>query len=124
MSRHDPRVTLVQMAEFASQAQGLVRGQTFEAFVGSPVHTLALERLMECLGEGVKRLPQELRDRNPEVNWKGVAGMRDWLVHAYDGVDHRILWTAVLEDIPGLLDAVARMSTALERESAKQEGLS
>jgi len=41
----------------------------------------ALERFIEIMGEGVKRLPPALRDRYPAVPWREIAGTRDHLSH-------------------------------------------
>ena len=116
MSKHDPVASLRQMADLGIEAQTLVAGYTLDSLVTDRVRTLALERLMECIGEAVKRLPAELRDRYPAADWKRAAGMRDWLVHGYDGVDHSILWKAVHERLPELLETVAQMLADLGGE--------
>ncbi len=67
------------------------------------------ERVMEVMGEAVKRLPREFTGRYPSVDWHGIAGMRDRLGHGYDNVDYNLLWEAVQTRIPGLLDTVDRM---------------
>jgi len=71
--------------------------------------TAALERFLEIVGEGVKRLPLDLRSRYPSVPWKEIAGTRDYLSHGYDDVDHQILWDAVQKDLPALLATVEQM---------------
>jgi uncharacterized protein with HEPN domain len=66
------------------------------------------------LGEAVKRLPMDLRDRYPGVPWKEIAGTRDHLSHGYDDVDHQVLWDAVQKDLPLLLATVERMLADLQ----------
>lgn len=63
---------------------------------------------MEVLGEAVKRLPEELIRRYPQVPWRLVAGMRDKISHGYDTVDHQTLCDAVKNDLPQL-SATAEM---------------
>lgn len=69
----------------------------------------AFERVMEVLGEAVKRLPSELTSRYPAVDWRGIAGMRDRVSHGYDAVDYDLLWQAVQKHVPGLCAAVEGM---------------
>jgi len=106
MSRHDPRVTLRQIADHARRAQALCAERTLGQLRADWQATLALERAIEVLGEAVKRMPMELRDKHPEIPWKQIAGTRDYLIHAYDAVDYQLLWDAVQNDVPPLLAAV------------------
>ena len=71
---------------------------------------------MEVLGEAVKRLPDELRARYPQVDWRGMAGMRDRVSHGYDQVDYRVLWQAVQTRVPDLLVTVEQMLAELEKD--------
>ena len=54
----------------------------------------ALIRCLEVLGEAVKRLSPDLRDQHRDLPWRGMAGMRDLLIHAYDRVDLEEVWQA------------------------------
>lgn len=67
----------------------------------------AIERWLTVIGEAVKRLSWD-RDRHPEVPWKGWAGLRDVLVHAYDEVDDDQLRRITGEDVHNLWTAVER----------------
>ena len=65
--------------------------------------TDAVLRNIEIIGEATKGLPGDIRDRMPGIEWKKIAGMRDWLVHVYHRVDPEIVWNAVETEIPELL---------------------
>ena len=109
MSSRDHRVTLKQIEEYACHAQEICAGKTLRELLADWQATLALERALQVLGKAAKRLPDELREGYPQVEWKAVAGMRDRLSHGYDAIDYEILWKAVHEQLPTLLTTVGQM---------------
>ena len=70
---------LDSIAEIESFTQGI----DLETFGANREKTLAVVKLLEILGEAVKKVPDEMRSRYPSVCWRGIAGMRDILVHEY-----------------------------------------
>jgi len=74
----------------------------------------AVIRNIEIMGEATKNLSARLRDQNPQIDWKGMAGMRDVLIHQYFGVNIRAVWDAVENDLPKLKPELTNLLAQLE----------
>jgi uncharacterized protein with HEPN domain len=62
----------------------------------------AVLRNLEIIGEAAKHLPDEARQLAGEIEWRKICGFRDYLAHAYFGVDPDIIWSIVSDKIPEL----------------------
>jgi uncharacterized protein with HEPN domain len=79
---------------------------TFETFSTNDLVIDAVIRNLEIIGEAVKKLPREIRERYSDIPWKEVAGFRDVLIHDYFGVDVGVVWRTIVEDLPFLKEYV------------------
>jgi len=70
------------------------------------------------MGEAVKRLSAELRQRHTEIPWALIAGMRDHLIHGYDVVDWHEVWKTATRDVPELL---SKLEPLLPKEGPWEE---
>jgi uncharacterized protein with HEPN domain len=69
----------------------------------------AVIRRLEIIGEAVKKLPMQLRDENPEIPWKQIAGMRDVIIHEYFEVSLETVWRTLKNDLPDIKSKLERM---------------
>jgi len=86
-------------------------GLEFEGFSQDEVLTRAVTRSIEIIGEAVKNISVDLKEKHKEIDWKNIAVMRDKIIHFYFGVNYDILWKTIKEKIPGLklqIEAIIR----------------
>jgi len=69
----------------------------------------ACVRSLEVIGEAVKNLSEDFKERNPEVEWKKIAGLRDKLIHRYFGVDWDIVWDIIKNKLPDLEEKIRKL---------------
>ncbi|WLT31269.1 DUF86 domain-containing protein [Geothrix sp. PMB-07] len=112
MSR-DPRLYLADILEAIRRVRILNEGVAFEQFQEDWRTLDATLRNLEILGEAVKHLPSELTSLHPQVAWKNIAGFRDFLAHAYFGVDEEIVWDILTTKLVPLEEAVRTLLAGL-----------
>jgi len=62
----------------------------------------AIIRNFEVIGEAAKRLSEEFKEGNAQVQWRSIAGLRDVLIHDYLAVDLKAVWQVIENDLPDL----------------------
>jgi len=85
-----------------------INGISYEAFESNREKTLAVVKLLEIIGEAVKKIPSERREQYPDIPWKSIAGMKDMLVHEYWQVDVAVVWATVQYSLPSLKAVVMK----------------
>ena len=86
-----------------------------EEFLEDETLKRAFVRSLEIIGEAVKKLPDDFKNKHTDIEWKKIAGMRDKLIHKYFGVDHYIVWDIVKNHIPELKKKIEEILKAEKR---------
>lgn len=105
----DPDVYLQDILTAIGRIQEFIRGMDHAGFVSDARTVDAVLHNLEVIGKPAKRLPDELRARAPEVEWRKVAGMRDLIAHAYFEVDLEIVWDVVATKLGALSEGARRI---------------
>jgi uncharacterized protein with HEPN domain len=101
-------LALHDIRDNAQYAQDFVAGLSLEKFKANRLRFYAVTRALEIISEAARRLPQELRDRHPELPWRAIMGAGNVYRHDYDNVAADYVWRTIREDLPPLMAAIAK----------------
>lgn len=98
--------------------QEFIEEMDFEAFTVDDKTASAVIRKFEIIGEATKNVPEDIRQKYPQIPWRQMAGMRDRLIHAYFGIDYSLVWETAKNQIPLLQPVIAQILKDLGEEIA------
>ena len=94
---------LRDMLENAEKALSFVEGMDYDDFEKDDKAVYAVIRAFEIIREAARQIPEYVQDANAEIPWREIIGMRNKLTHEYFGVNTKVVWRTVYEDLPVII---------------------
>ncbi|WP_017327327.1 DUF86 domain-containing protein [Synechococcus sp. PCC 7336] len=73
---------------------------------------------LQIIGEAVKNIPIDIRDRYPQIEWRKIAGLRDIVARAYFSIDDEIIWDVICNKLPDLHRQVENLKSELPQSKS------
>lgn len=107
--RRDYKVYIEDIIKAIENIEEYTRDVSFEKFLQSKMLQDAVIRNFEIIGEAVKNIPQEVKDKNEQIDWREVASLRDVLIHRYFEVNLSLLWDILKNELPNFKTKISSM---------------
>ncbi len=111
--KKDPRIFIEHILESIQLIEKYSESKSEQDFRNSIQIQDSITRRIEIIGEAVKNIPAEIKDKYPDIPWKKIVGMRDILIHEYFGIDIDLTWEVVVRDIPDLKEQILQIRNDL-----------
>ncbi len=69
----------------------------------------AVVRNLQTMAESSQRLSDEIKDTQPQIDWRAIAGFRNVLAHDYLGLDLETIWLVIENEFSPLREALKTM---------------
>jgi uncharacterized protein with HEPN domain len=113
----DPRVYLHDILEAIAGVREALGDADFDTYRQRRPLKRGVEREIEIISEASRRVPRKLRDSEPAIAWREIAGIGNVLRHEYQIVSDPIVWNIVHEHLPTLEAAVQRILRRLDEHA-------
>lgn len=58
------------------------------------------------IGEAATKISIETKNNYPNINWREISDMRNFLIHEYFEISNNIIWETANKDIPKLKESI------------------
>jgi uncharacterized protein with HEPN domain len=94
--------------------QRVLANKQFEELAKDLMLRLAGERSFEIICEASRRIPDDVKTQQPDIDWRGMLDFGNRLRHAYHSVEPSLLWEIAQRDLPPLKAFVERVMRSSE----------
>jgi uncharacterized protein with HEPN domain len=100
MPVRDWKFRIADILEAMQDSLEITRDMDFEAFCQDNKSMKAVLYNLAVIGEAARKVPEELTARYPAIPWREMGDMRNIVIHEYFGVDPKILWETIKNELP------------------------
>lgn len=101
----DDKFYLIMVLEYIKRIDIYTNGDK-DSFMNSQIIQDAVVRNFENIGESVKKISDQFKERYTDIPWRRIAGFRDILAHDYLRVDISEVWNVIENDLPKLKNRI------------------
>lgn len=105
----DPKLYLKDILDAMDAIEKFVEGMEFDEFKRDDKTSSAVIRKFEIIGEATKNVQGSLKQMQPNIPWREMAGMRDKLIHFYFGIKYDLVWHTIKDVIPDVKPLIQKI---------------
>ena len=107
------RVRLNHIFDAIIEVESYLVNADFDTFLNNSMMRFACIKQMEIIGEASDHISEEIKTQFSEIEWSQIKGMRNVFVHEYFGVDSKLVWEIIKDDLPDLKHKVQSIINSL-----------
>ena len=115
MSKRDWKLFVEDILESLDLIEEYVEDMEFENFKEDRKTVDAVVRNLEIIGEAARYIPDAVKEKFAEVDWKGVVGLRNRIAHEYFGLSLSVIWRIIKEEFKPLKEQMRKILEETER---------
>ncbi len=113
MSERKPSVIIEDILTCLQHIESYTTNLSFDQFSAHYMTVEACLYNIQVIGEAAVRLPENIKDDNPQIPWPLIKGMRNRLIHEYFGTDLNLVWNVIKNELPTLKIELEKIQSGL-----------
>lgn len=97
-------IVVRKLLVYCEKIIGYCRELTYEQFSSDEMLVDACVFNLSQMGELANRVDTDFAEKHPEIPWRYIYGLRNRIVHDYEGVNLQLIWEIIHDDLPSLYD--------------------
>ena len=103
------RVYLKHIRDSVKTIEKYLNGFDYDSFSRDEKTVDAVVRQLAIIGEAANNLDPKLRTKYPDIPWRNMIDMRNFIIHEYFGVNPETVWSTCKDDLSDLEKAVEKI---------------
>ena len=116
MSERDLTITLRDIVDYCDRIITSLEKVNPQQFEMDLMLQDATMRRFEIIGEAIKQIPEEIKNRYPDIPWKKAAGFRDVLIHNYPEIVLGEVYKTGVQQLPSFRDQIQKVHDELNAD--------
>ncbi len=107
--QHRDKIILQKIINAVEVGLKVFNNISLENFLNDDEMKLSMSMTIIRIGELVKNLSEEIREKNRQIEWKAIAGFRDIVAHKYDTLRMRDVYDTIKNELPELKSEIQKI---------------
>ncbi len=109
MKLNNTKIFLLHIIESIEKLEEITTTTSKESFLSSWILQDAILKNFIVIGEAVRNIDEEIKQKYPQINWRGAKSMRNFIVHEYFSVDLNFVWETIIETLPNFKKDISKI---------------
>ncbi len=96
------RIRIKYIIETIDKIIEINQNTSFKEFDSNFLLKVATERLLETVAEACNAMSIEFKEKNNNIEWSAIKGMRNIIVHEYFSINYKVVYDTINTQLPNL----------------------